>query len=227
MMNISCSLGLLNLCKTRRTGWTQKIQSGSNRTERTVGVWDNTSFARPQQHAAHAREWKCGNKTNRCGQHSEDSGSIFNPKHADVPTLCSSAKNRNIPGQKTCVTESFMLIIIRFFMSSHPETSFCEVRNCKKKKKKGSLNLFSLIVCSSFQEMPGQLGDPVEISGAKGTADVTVSRPRTLPLSLSPFASDTKKKAKCGVWFQEQGEAASIEHNEILMEVQSSEKLQS
>eukprot|EP00064_Thunnus_orientalis_P019200 superscaffoldBa00004697_g19315 len=35
--------------------------------------------------------------------------------------------------------------------------------------------------------MPGQLGDPVEISGAKGTADVTVSGLRTLPSSLSPF----------------------------------------
>lgn len=32
---------------------------------------------------------------------------------------------------------------------------------------KGSWNLFSLIVCGPFQEMPGQLGDPAEISGAK------------------------------------------------------------
>lgn len=41
--------------------------------------------------------------------------------------------------------------------------------------------------------MPGQLGDPVEISGAKGTADVTVSRPGTLPLSPVNSSARTQK----------------------------------
>lgn len=63
----------------------------------------------------------------------------------------------------------------------------------QKIPSKVPLNLFSLIVCGSFQEMPGQLGDPVEISGAKGTADVTVSRPGTLPLSPVNSSARTQK----------------------------------
>lgn len=68
---------------------------------------------------------------------------------------------------------------------------FCDFS--RKKLLRGSSTLFTQRVCGLFQEMPGQLGDPAEISGAKGTADVTVSGPKALlPPSLHLLGSDRK-----------------------------------
>lgn len=72
---------------------------------------------------------------------------------------------------------------------------------------KGSLYRVSFAVCACvrvFQEMPGQLGDPVQISGTKSTADVTGSRLRSLrPPSLSSASPHPwQKKAKWVVWLQ-------------------------
>lgn len=142
---------------------------------------------------------------NPCGQTLWKLQVYWHPKPANIRTLRSLVEHSNIPGRNTGMRESFTIIIISFIISSD-SLWLCAKRSkwfmnflgflhdlAVKNVLKGSWNLFSLIVCCPFQEMPGQLGDPAVISGAKGTADVTVSRPRTLPLPPHLLYPDRKK----------------------------------
>lgn len=109
--------------------------------------------------------------------HSENEMIYWYPKQAH-PT-----ENRNFFGHDVIMHESYLS---GDSVRNNGSGTFTD-RNLLKR-----LNVFSLIVCGRVKEMPGQLGDPGEISGAKGTADVTVSGPRTLPLSPHLLQADRK-----------------------------------
>lgn len=89
---------------------------------------------------------------------------------------------------------------------------------------KGSI-LLGLIACGPLEEMPGQAGDPGEISGAKGTSDVTVSGARTLPRSLPLLHAREKRRPMRGVWVRNKVELIYSPSKRTPMEVKSSEKL--
>ncbi|KAK2857107.1 hypothetical protein Q5P01_005842 [Channa striata] len=89
-----------------------------------------------------------------------------------------------------------------FLLSIVPRRGADGARDWKHRLELANPGLMASCAGSAMQEMPGQLGDPAEISGAKGTADVTVSGLNAL---LPPFPSPPslrQKNTKRGIWFQ-------------------------